>query len=104
MNHYQYHVFFCTNERPEDAPRPCCAAGNAEAMRAHAKARIKELGLDGPGGVRINKAGCMDRCEEGPTVVIYPEGVWYSYASQADVDEIIDEHLRHGRPVKRLQI
>jgi (2Fe-2S) ferredoxin len=71
-------------------------------MRKHAKARVKALGLAGSGGVRVNKAGCMDRCEEGPTVVVYPEGVWYTYADEDDIDEIVDEHLVHGRVVERL--
>jgi (2Fe-2S) ferredoxin len=73
-------------------------------MRKHAKARVKALGLAGPGGVRVNKAGCMDRCEEGPTVVVYPEGVWYTYADEDDIDEIVDEHLAHGRVVERLRM
>lgn len=104
MHYYQRHIFFCCNQRGADAIRPCCNDGGGEAMRAHAKARVKELGLDGPGGVRVNRAGCMDRCEEGPVAVVYPEGVWYRYATREDVDEIVAEHLRDGRPVKRLQI
>jgi (2Fe-2S) ferredoxin len=73
-------------------------------MRNHAKQRSKELGIAGPGGVRINTAGCLDRCAEGPVVVVYPEGVWYTYIDQEDVDEIIEEHLLHGRIVERLKI
>ena len=100
--YYRYHVFFCTNLR-EDG-RACCAARGAQAMRDYAKERIKALGLDGPGQVRVNNAGCLDRCEEGPCVVVYPEGVWYSYVDREDIDEIIDSHLRQGRPVERLKI
>ena len=73
-------------------------------MQEHAKKRIKELKLSGPGNVRINKAGCLDRCEEGPVVVVYPEEVWYTYVDKTDIDEIIDEHLVNGRIVERLRI
>ncbi len=101
-SYYRYHVFFCINQR--EGGQPCCADKGAVAMRDYAKARIKALKLDGRGQVRINQAGCMDRCSQGPTIVVYPEGVWYSYAGQSDIDEIIEEHLRHGRPVARLRI
>lgn len=100
--YYQRHVFFCTNHRDDGSP--CCQNHDAERMRAYAKKRIKELGLAGPGKVRINRAGCMDRCSEGPTVVIYPEGVWYTYADEDDVEEIIQEHVVNGRVVERLKI
>jgi (2Fe-2S) ferredoxin len=73
-------------------------------MRDHAKQRSKALGIAGAGGVRINTAGCLDRCEEGPVLVVYPDDVWYSYVDQADIDEIIDEHLLKGRVVERLVI
>jgi (2Fe-2S) ferredoxin len=73
-------------------------------MRDYAKKRVKELGLAGPGSARVNQAGCMDRCEEGPVLVVYPEAVWYTYVDRADVDEIIEEHLRNGRIVERLRI
>ena len=100
--YYRYHVFFCVNQRENG--QPCCADKGSVAMRDYAKARIKALGLAGPGQVRINQAGCLDRCAQGPTIVVYPAGVWYSYASQGDIDEIIEEHLLHGRPVGRLRI
>lgn len=102
QSYYQRHVFFCVNQR--DNGQPCCADKNSVAMRDYAKSRVKALGLSGAGRVRINQAGCLDRCSQGPTIVIYPEGVWYSYASQADIDEIIDSHLVHGRVVDRLRI
>jgi len=73
-------------------------------MRDYAKKRSKELGIAGKGNVRVNTAGCLDRCEQGPVVVVYPDDVWYTYVDQEDIDEIIDEHLVHGRIVKRLQI
>lgn len=102
MSYYQRHVFFCVNQRPEG--RVCCANRGAQELRDYAKARVKTLGLDGTGKVRINMSGCLDRCEEGPTMVIYPEGVWYTYIDQDDIDEIIEQHLIEGRIVERLQI
>jgi (2Fe-2S) ferredoxin len=100
--YYRYHVFFCVNQRENG--EVCCADKGATAMRDYAKARVKALGLAGRGQVRINQAGCLDRCREGPVVVIYPEGVWYTYVDRADIDEIIDQHLTHGRVVDRLRI
>jgi (2Fe-2S) ferredoxin len=73
-------------------------------MRDYAKAKVKSLGLSGEGKVRVNKAGCMDRCEEGPVCVVYPEGVWYTYIDETDVDEIVESHLVNGKPVDRLKI
>jgi (2Fe-2S) ferredoxin len=102
MSYYRYHVFFCTNLRDDGST--CCRRFDALAMRDYAKQRSKELGIAGPGGVRINTAGCLDRCEEGPVVVIYPEGIWYSYVDREDVDEIIEEHLLQGKVVERLKI
>ena len=102
VSYYRYHVFFCTNLR-EDG-RACCQRFDAQAMRDYAKRRTKELGIAGHGGTRINTAGCLDRCEEGPVIVVYPEEVWYSYLDQEDIDEIIDEHLVNGRVVERLRI
>ena len=100
MSHYQYHVFFCTNQR-EDG-RESCGQCNASEIRNYAKARIKDLGLSGEGKVRINTAGCLDRCELGPVLVVYPEETWYCYLDRDDIDEIIEEHLCNGRLVKRL--
>ncbi len=102
MSFYQYHVFFCTNLR--EAGRPCCQRFDAQGMRDYAKQRTKELGIAGHGKVRINNAGCLDRCAEGPVMVIYPEGTWYSYVDREDIDEIIEEHLVGGRVVERLKI
>jgi (2Fe-2S) ferredoxin len=102
MSYYQYHVFFCCNQR--EPGRACCNNHGAQEIRDYAKQRIKEMGLSGPGHVRVNQAGCMDRCEEGPLLVVYPEGVWYTYVDRTDVDEIIEEHLGKGRVVERLRI
>jgi (2Fe-2S) ferredoxin len=73
-------------------------------MQKHAKSRIKELDLNGEGKTRINKSGCLDRCQEGPCVVVYPDGVWYTYVDVHDIDEIIDRHLIKGEVVERLRI
>ena len=100
--HYQQHVFICMNQR-EDG-RPCCAAKGAQAAQQHAKHRIKQLDLNGAGKIRINQAGCLDRCDEGPVLVVYPQGTWYTYVDTHDIDEIIDVHLIDGKIVKRLQI
>jgi (2Fe-2S) ferredoxin len=100
--YYQRHIFFCLNQR--DNGQACCAAVGAQAAFEHCKMRVKAEGLSGPGQVRVNKAGCLDRCAAGPVAVVYPEGVWYSYVDQADVDEIIDSHLKNGQPVERLRV
>jgi len=104
MSYYERHVFFCCNERDPSDPRGCCQAKGASALRDYAKQRVKSLEMAGPGKVRVNQAGCLDRCEEGPCAVVYPDGVWYTYVDRADIDEIIEEHLRHGRVVERLKI
>lgn len=101
-SYYRYHVFFCVNRREDGSA--CCADHEAQAMRDYAKQRIKALGLDGKGGIRVNSAGCLDRCEEGPVIVVYPQGVWYTYVDREDIDEIIDEHLVKGIVVERLKI
>ena len=73
-------------------------------MFEYAKNRVKELGLAGPGKIRVNKAGCLDRCNDGPVMVIYPEGVWYTFVDTEDVEEVIQSHLIQGRVVERLQL
>ncbi|MBM3555254.1 MAG: (2Fe-2S) ferredoxin domain-containing protein [Alphaproteobacteria bacterium] len=98
---YARHVFVCVNERPADHPRGCCAAKGGERMRDYMKAKAKAAGL---GRVRINAAGCLDRCELGPTMVIYPEGIWYGPRTEADIDEIIETHLKAGGRVRRLML
>jgi (2Fe-2S) ferredoxin len=92
----------CTNLR-EDGSQ-CCAQCNAKESRNFLKGRTKELGLSGKGGVRINTAGCLDRCSEGPVAVVYPEGIWYTYVDSEDLEEILQEHLIAGRPVQRLRL
>ena len=102
MGYYRHHVFFCLNQR--DPPEKCCADAGAVELQKYAKDRVKALGLAGQGGVRVNKSGCLDRCEEGPCVVVYPEGVWYTYVDRSDIDEIVDRHLANGEVVERLRI
>jgi len=98
--YFKRHIFFCLNERKNN--EACCAQHNAQAAFDHCKARVKDLGLAGPGQVRVNKAGCLDRCSGGPVAVVYPEGVWYSYVDQSDIDEIVESHLKNGQVVERL--
>lgn len=99
--YYEAHVFCCTNRRVAGHPRGSCADKNGEALRDHMKSRAKMLGLK---NVRINTAGCLDRCELGPTLVIYPEGVWYSCATKEDIDEVLQTHLIDGGRVERLML
>ncbi len=102
MSHFKHHVFFCCNQR---APgETCCNAHGATEMQTYAKDRIAALGLKGKGNIRINKAGCLDRCDQGPVLVVYPDAVWYTYVDKDDIEEIIQEHLVHGRVVERLKI
>ncbi|WED42473.1 (2Fe-2S) ferredoxin domain-containing protein [Legionella cardiaca] len=102
MTHYDKHVFLCTNQKIPG--KQCCANAGGEPFFDYMKSRLLELGLHGPGKVRISKSGCLGRCSEGPCIVIYPEGIWYTYSSIADIDEIIDSHLIAGNPVAHLII
>lgn len=102
MSHFKYHVFFCTNQR--EAGQMCCNNHHALAMRDYCKDRVKASGDAIPGQVRINSAGCLDRCDQGPLMVIYPEAVWYHYVDQEDIDEIVDSHLGQGQVVERLLV
>ncbi len=98
---YERHVFCCTNVRPQGHPRGCCSEKDAVRLRNYMKARAKELNLT---NVRINASGCLDRCELGPTVVIYPEGVWYRCSTVADVDDVLEQHVVKGERVGRLML
>ena len=99
--YYQSHVFVCTNQRPAGHERGCCASKGAERLRNYMKKRAKEMGLP---DTRVNGAGCLDRCEHGPCLVIYPEGVWYSPKTEADIDEILTVHMQQGGRVERLLV
>jgi (2Fe-2S) ferredoxin len=98
--YYQRHIFFCLNERK--AGEACCASHQAQQAFERCKSQVKSASLSGPGQVRVNKAGCLDRCSAGPIAVVYPEGVWYSYVDVADIDEIVESHLKNGQVVTRL--
>jgi len=102
MSYFQHHLFFCTNQR-EDGSQ-CCENFNAKAMRDYAKQRSKTLGLVRSGKVRINTAGCLNRCDQGPVLVVYPDAVWYNYIDEEDIDEIIEQHLVNDTIVERLKI
>ena len=102
MTYFKRHVFFCTNQRTNG--EACCQNHGANDMRAYAKEQMKKLLPKAVGRMRINSAGCLDRCELGPVLVVYPEAVWYTYVDKEDIDEIINEHLLHGRVVERLKI
>jgi (2Fe-2S) ferredoxin len=97
---YKHHLFFCLNERSNG--ENCCAQHNAFELFTYAKNRIKELGLSGAGRIRVNKAGCLDACNLGPVMVIYPEGTWYTFIDTDDIEEIIQSHLIKGKSVERL--
>ena len=100
MSYYKHHIFFCVNERANG--EAACAQHQPQAALDHCKARVKKAGLAGPGGTRVNKAGCLDRCAGGPVAVVYPEGVWYTFVDTSDIDEIVDSHLTRGEVVQRL--
>jgi (2Fe-2S) ferredoxin len=91
----------CCNRRPEGHPKGSCAAKGSEKLRDYMKVRAKEMGLR---GVRVNLAGCLDRCEHGPCVVVYPEGVWYRVGSTAEVDAVLERHVRDGGRVPELML
>ena len=99
-SYFQRHIFFCTNERQNG--ESCCAQHGALAAFERCKSQVKAAGLSGPGQVRVNKAGCLDRCAAGPVAVVYPEAVWYSYVDASDIDEIVESHLKNGQVVERL--
>ncbi|WP_028310643.1 (2Fe-2S) ferredoxin domain-containing protein [Derxia gummosa] len=102
MSYFKRHMFICTNQR--DKGEACCAAHDAQAMVDHAKKRVKAAGVGGEGGVRVQKAGCLGRCDDGPVAVVYPEGTWYTFIDKTDIDEIVDSHLVGGTPVDRLKV
>lgn len=102
MSHYQHHLFFCVNQR--EPGEMCCNNHGAQAMRDYCKERVKAAGDRIKGNVRVNSAGCLDRCDKGPVIVVYPEAVWYTYVDQEDIDEIVESHLIHGKIVERLLV
>ena len=102
MPRFDFHIFVCTNSREEGHPRGCCDPEKKEALLRAFKGKVAARAL--PSVIRVNKAGCLDQCEHGPVVVVYPEAVWYGGVTEHDVDEIIQSHLVEGHPVERLRI
>ena len=97
--YFEAHLFVCCNRRADDHKRGSCAAKGSEHLRDYMKARAKEMGLQ---HLRVNSAGCLDRCEEGPCLVIYPEGVWYRVDSTEAIDSVLATHVRDGGRVAEL--
>ena len=102
MSYYKHHIFFCLNQRSNG--EACCAEQGAQAGFDHCKKQVKTAGLAGVGGVRVNKAGCLDRCAGGPVAVVYPDETWYTFVDNTDIDEIVESHLKNGKPVERLRL
>ncbi len=100
MAKFEHHVFVCTNFREPGSPRGSCTTDGKSDLLPLFQGKVKEAGVKAV--VRANKSGCLDQCEHGPTVVVYPEAVWYGFVTAADVDEIVQSHLVNGRPVERL--
>lgn len=102
MKRFERHIFVCENKRPDGHPRGCCSDKGGKDLRAAFKKRLKELGLNSE--VRANAAGCLDACEFGATVLVYPEQTWYGGVTLNDVEEIIQSHIINNKPVERLFI
>jgi len=102
MPNFEHHIFICNNQRPPENPRGCCDPEGLGTLQLQFKKELANRGLKA--GVRANKAGCLDQCEHGPTVVVYPEGVWYGGVRPEDVAEIVESHIINNRPVARLRL
>ncbi len=100
MSYYKKHIFFCVNQR--EVPKKCCNEIDAVKFCDYAKQKIKQMELNGRGRIRISSAGCLGRCAQGPLLVIYPEGVWYTYQTIEDIDEIIEKHIVQEELIERL--
>jgi (2Fe-2S) ferredoxin len=101
LSFYSPHIFACNNKRPDDHPRGSCGAKGSEGLRQYLRDKLKAAGLN---EARANAAGCMDQCENGPALVVYPEGIWYRAATTQDIDRIVDEHLVGGNIVSDLRL
>ena len=102
MGRFQKHLLVCNNQRKEDDPRGCCVSRGSLDLLDYLKQRVHDSGLKGK--VRINKAGCLDACAQGPTIVVYPDDIWYSPKTKEDMEEILTEHILNNRIVERLTI
>ncbi len=101
QNIFDYHIFCCLNQREPGNSRGCCMSKGAEELFEYFKQRVKKLNIP---STRVNRAGCLDQCEYGPTVVIYPENIWYTLKTKEDIDRVITQHLEQGTPVEELRI
>ena len=99
---YKRHLFVCLHERPAGDPRGSCAEKGSADLLKQLKGACKSAGLGDE--VRVNKSGCLDNCEQGISIAVYPEAVWYGHVTPGDVDEIVREHAVGGRPVERLRV
>jgi (2Fe-2S) ferredoxin len=102
MKRYEKHIFICENKRLHDDPRGCCYDKGSSEIKVKFKERIRQLGLKA--SVRVNTSGCLDACEFGPSIVVYPEQIWYGSVTIDDVEEIIQDHIINNKPVERLMI
>jgi (2Fe-2S) ferredoxin len=102
MPKFEHHIFICTNQRPPENPRGGCDPAGLGQLQLQFKKELAARGLKGK--IRANKAGCLDQCEHGPTVVVYPEAIWYGGVTATDVSEIVESHLVNGLPVARLRM
>lgn len=102
MEYYEKHLFICTNKKAEG--KKCCANSGSDEYFDYLKTRLLELEMHGPGKIRVSKSGCLGRCSSGPCIVVYPDGVWYTYSSFSDIDQIIESHLQAGEIVQQLLI
>jgi (2Fe-2S) ferredoxin len=100
MPDFARHIFMCINQRPKGDPRGCCADSGSVELQDFMKKEVNRLGLKDI--VRANKAGCLDHCSNGPSIVIYPEGVWYWAGTNEDITEIVEQHVLGGHIVDRL--
>lgn len=100
MPKFERHIFVCCNQREHGHPRGCCDPEGKAELQWQFKQKLNQLGLKHR--VRANKSGCLDQCEHGPNVVVYPDAVWYCRVTANDVDEIIESHILGGKPVARL--
>ena len=102
MSKFQRHIFVCTNQRDKDHPRGCCDPTGEATLQKQFKKVLAEHGVRN--AVRANKAGCLDQCEHGPNVVVYPDAIWYGHVTHDDVEEIVTSHILGGKPVQRLML
>lgn len=102
MAPFERHIFVCCNRREPDHPRGSCDPDADDGLQKAFKKALAARGLTRR--VRANKSGCLDQCEHGPTVVVYPDVVWYGFVTERDIDEIIDSHIVGGTPVARLRL